>query len=344
MVSAQQPAFHRAKISVVIVTWNSERYIPFVFESLRQQTFKDFNVIVIDNASVDSTVSVIQESYSDVASVVLLKENSGFARGYNLGIHWSDGEYVLIMNDDVVLDQDYLAEAVKFMDENEKVGVLQGKVLHWDVSSNRKQDTVDTLGIDMHYNLRFTNRGEGDVSPKLEKEAVPVFAFCGACVLVRKSALKTVQYKQEFFDEQFFMYKEDIDLSWRMRHMNWDIVYFPPAVSYHGRTIKKGDDSSNVSVASHRVTKSKFVNRISYRNHIAMLIKNLFVKNAVTNFFSISWYELKKIGYILIMEPTTLLAFVDIVQWIPELYKKRKQIMTTTKIDAAAIAAWIKKP
>ncbi len=332
----------RAKVSVVIVTWNSERYIPFVFESLRNQSFTDFNVIVIDNASVDKTVAMTEAIGKELVTVVSLKENSGFARGYNLGIHWSDGEYVLIMNDDVVLDQDYLQEAVQFMDVNEKVGVLQGKVLHWDVASNRKQDTVDTLGIDMLNNLSFVNRHEGEISPKLEREAIPVFGFSGCCALLRKTALKSVQYQQEFFDELFFMYKEDIDLSWRLRHMNWDIVYFPPAISYHGRTLKKPDDQhSNIGIAAHRVTKSAALNMISYRNHLAMLYKNCFMSNVWHVFRSFMWYECKKIGYILLAEPKTLLAFKDLLLFARRLYRKRKHIMETTKIDGHAINAWI---
>lgn len=330
------------RVSIIIVTWNAAKFIPFVIDSIIRQSFKDYEVLVIDNSSLDNTVSVLKQKYKDNVKLVEQKKNLGFSKAYNFGIHWTSGEYVLVMNQDLVLDEDFLQEAVNFMDKNPRIGALQGKILQWEVASNRKKDLVDNLGIDIYKNHSFVNRLEGEKSPKLEKTAESVFAFSGSCVLLRRQALWEIKYGQEFFDEDFFMYKEDIDLSWRLRHKNWDIVYYPLSVAYHARSLKQARSKGNLSIAFNRHKKKKFFNYISYRNHLFLLFKNQFSKNFIFYFFPIFWYELKKLVFILLFEQYSLKAWLDFFKKIPILLSKRKQIMADTKLTPESLRLWLK--
>jgi len=332
----------KSKVSIIIVTWNAEKFIPYVLDSIAKQTFKDYDVLIVDNASIDGTVKMLENKYSAKVKVVKQKNNLGFSKAYNLGIHWTNGEYVLVMNQDVVLDCDFLKEAVRFMDKHLVIGALQGKIMQWKMASNRKMDIVDNLGIDIFKNHSFLNRFEGEKSPKLEQNAEPVFAFCGSCVLLRRRALEDIKYEQEFFDEDFFMYKEDIDLSWRLRHKNWDIVYYPPAIAYHARTLRDSVSKKNLAIAAHRQTKRKFLNYISYRNHILLLLKNEFSQNLFYYFLFIFWYEFKKFVFISLAEQYTLKAWYDILKKLPSILHKRKVIMTKTKLNPEDIRVWIK--
>lgn len=337
--SQQKP--DKKKVSIVIVTYNAENYIPYVLASVEKQTFRDFNVLVIDNASLDQTVDLLQTKYFPLVKVSKQKDNSGFSRGYNLGIHWTDGDYILIMNQDVVLDSDFLELAVKFLDCHPRVAVLQGKIMQWEFVGNRKKDIIDNIGVAIHKNLSFTNRLEGEASPKQESSAEAVFAFSGSCVLLRRSALKQIVYQQEFFDELFFMYKEDIDLSWRLRQAGWDIVYLPTAVAYHARTIRRIGKNTNREIAANRYNKNHFFNYLSYRNHLYLLLKNLSLKTFLQYFFPIIWYELKKLLFVILTEPKTLKAYYEVLVNIREIRKKRKRIFSASKLSAADFSTWI---
>lgn len=330
------------EVSIIIVTWNAKKFLPFLFDSIEKQTFKDFNVLVIDNASLDNTAGIINDKYFPLAKVVRQKNNSGFSKGFNLGIHWTSSKYVLILNQDLVLDSEFLEVAVDFMNKNSKVGALQGKILQWETAGNKKLDLVDNLGINIYKNHSFLNRHEGEKSPKLEKNARPVFAFSGSCALLRRQALDEIKYKQEFFDEDFFMYKEDIDLSWRLRHKNWNIVYYPPAVAFHSRTLKNTVCKDNLSIAAHRYTKRKQLNYLSYRNHLYTLFKNQFYQNFIFYFFYIFWYEFKKLIFIILAEPGSLKAWIDFLINIFKFYKKRRYILKNSKLKPADLRSWIK--
>ncbi len=334
--------FKKKKVSIVIVTWNAAKFIPFVIDSIEKQNFKDYEVLVIDNSSLDETVNILSQKYKDKVKIVKQKKNLGFSKAYNLGIHWTRGEYILVMNQDLVLDQDFLYESVNFMDKNTRVGALQGKILQWEVASNRRKDIVDNLGVDIYKNHSFVNRLEGERSPKLEKNAVAVFAFSGSCVLLRRQAVEEIKFKQEFFDEDFFMYKEDIDLSWRLRHKNWDIVYYPLAIAYHARTLKQGRGNGDLAIIENRRKKKKYLNYISYRNHLYLLFKNEFGQNFLFYFFPIFWYEFKKVIYVCLFEQYSLRAWLDFFVKLPTMLAKRRQIFVNTKLTPKELRLWIK--
>ncbi len=345
----EEQKFHKPKISIVIVTWNCADYIRHVISAIAEQTFTDFNILVIDNNSEDDTVEILQNNFGSIVRIVKQKKNVGFSKGYNLGIHWTKGDYVLVMNQDVVLDKNFLRHAKAFLDYEKKIGAVQGKILHWDIVSNKRVDIVDTCGLVIHPSHKIENLFEGkkekDISTDYNEEdsAIPIFGFSGSCVMFRREALEDVQFEREFFDENFFAYKEDADLSWRMRHRNWDIVYLAKARAWHGRTLKGINNQSDKEVIKHRKTKNARYNMMSYRNHLYMLLKNEYIKNIIYYFVPLMRYEIKKLGYILFFEQKTLLAFKDIVINFQRMRKKRLFIIKNSKMPAKIFQEWVSK-
>ncbi|MGB0757654.1 MAG: glycosyltransferase family 2 protein [Patescibacteria group bacterium] len=336
----------KSSISVVIVTWNAGAYIRHVLTSLLEQTYSKFDVLIIDNGSTDDTVSVIKNNYSDDVKVVEQKKNTGFSKAYNAGIHWTKGEYVLIMNQDVVLESDFLSHCAEFMSSHDVVGAVQGKVLHWNVTQNKRESVIDTCGVNVTKQHSFYNRFEGlresDV-PECE-EVKPVFAFSGSLVLLRRSALVDVSYKKEYFDEDFFAYKEDVDLSWRLRHAHWDIVYLPTARAYHGRTLSsKGNHNDRSYLMQNRKKQDPFLHMISYRNHLSTLIKNQQTKNILLYAPYIFWYELQKIVYMVVFERSTFKGIFSFIKQLPKTLKKRKRILENSHLKSATFKEWTKE-
>lgn len=344
------------KISVVIVTWNGASYIEACLDSVLNQSvpsifvtddgmgefFPFFDILVVDNGSDDKTIDIIATKYKSKINLVRNKSNLGFSRGYNKAIHWTSGRYILLLNQDVILDKDYLMEAVSFLDTYSEVAVVTGKVLKWDYLNQKKTDIIDSTGLEFHKNFSFSNSLEGVKDKGQADEIKPVFGFSGSVALVRRGALYDIKEDMQFFDEAFWSYKEDVDVSFRLRWRNWDIVYLPVAKAYHKRSVGASTDNKSFSsIASHHNRKADLINYLSYRNHIMLLIKNIPLSVFFKYFFNFVVYEMGKFFYILFTKPQIHRVWLEIFKEFPSLLKKRKQISKNRKINPLGIKPWI---
>ncbi|MFH0988005.1 MAG: glycosyltransferase family 2 protein [Parcubacteria group bacterium] len=325
------------RVSINLVTWNGSRHIEACLRSVLNQTFKDFSLLIIDNGSSDNTLEIINERYPHL-SVVRHKENIGFCAGHNQALHWSRSDYAVCLNQDVVLDANFLAVLVDFMDSHPMAGSATGKVLR--LQDGEPTKYIDSVGLRLFKNYRVADIGAGEVDDGQYDLLNEVFGPSGAVPFYRRKALEEVMYNQEYFDQDFFFYKEDADLAHRLRYAGWESWRVSGAVAYHERSAKEGKvATSNIDIARNRKHKSRFVNFYSYRNHLYFLIKNLpgwkFV--SVPSLF---WYEFRKLGYSLIMEPRNLRAWWDVIRLRKTLLAKREFIMKNAKVDLAAIAGW----
>ena len=119
------------KLSVHLVTWNGVKYIPYLFESLRKQSFKDWELLVIDNGSGDGTSEAIEkelQSFPAPARFVRNEKNLGFAHGHNQAVHATQGEYIQLLNQDMYLAQDYFEKIVAMMEEHPEAGAVGPKI------------------------------------------------------------------------------------------------------------------------------------------------------------------------------------------------------------------------
>jgi GT2 family glycosyltransferase len=218
------------KVAVVIPNWNGKVYIGNCLDSLLNQTIKA-KIIVVENGSVDGSLEYLKEHFPEV-ELVINKKNLGFAGGVNSGIKKAiDSDYIALFNNDAVADKNWLKELVKTMDESKKNGIATSKIL------DKDGKTIDSTG-DMFtiWGLPYP-RGRGELVSDKYDGKTDIFAGSGGASIYRVSMLKEIG----LFDEDFFAYYEDVDISFRAQLAGWKVKYVPYAIAYHqiGATSQK---------------------------------------------------------------------------------------------------------
>lgn len=397
-----------ARVRVHLVSWNGARYVPFLFASLRAQTFRDFELRVLDNGSSDGMVEAMEAELRRDFPVAhrLIREtrNTGFAPAHNRLIRDAlkgDPDCILLLNQDMYLEPNYLESVVACMDAHPDAGAATGLLLRWNFPSQARTDAertqtdaeishsgilknvrmsefmqqtktevIDSAGLAVRRTRQVVERRGGErlgvtlsdpehsegeskglpsgrqkrdpstsLRPVVEQsfttglrfaqdDSIEVFGVSGALPMYRTAAIKSIMYKGEFFDEDFFSYKEDVDAAFRLRSAGWKACLVPSARAYHDRSAAGAADGNWRSVIRNRKAKSSIANYYSYRNHLLTLIKNerfgMFFRDAPF----ILWYELKKAIYLLLFEPRILIrGWRDIIRLLPRMFKKRRSIM-----------------
>ena len=225
------------KLSVVIVSYNVRPYLEQCLQSVQRALEGiEGEVFVVDNHSDDDSVKTVREHYSWVR-LIENQENLGFSKANNLAIRQAQGDYVLLLNPDTVVAEDTFQKSLKFMDEHPKAGGAGVMMCYEDGSkapeSRRALPTPWVAALKM---MGFTKRYYMSHLPWDQPCQIEVVS--GAFCLLRHEALKTVG----LLDEDFFMYGEDIDLSYRLLKGGWENWYLPyPIVHYKGRSTQKSD-------------------------------------------------------------------------------------------------------
>ncbi len=229
------------------------------------------------------------------------------------------------MNQDVVLDKDFVYYAVKAFDE--ETASIQGKVLRFNQDGSFSEK-IDTTGLMILKNRRIINRGQGK-----EEQFDPgeIFGADGSCPVYRKKALEDVKIDNTYFDEDFFAYKEDVDLAWRLRLAGWKSVYQPEAKAYHWRG--SGDSAVRTpwGIIRERRKLSKFSKYLAFKNQRLMQLKNEEIGCLIKH---LPWIFPKELGawiYILCFEQYTWPAVRDLFKQAPKAWRKRKIIMSNRK-------------
>jgi len=330
-----------------LVTFNGVKYLPFCLNSLAKQTFQDFFLLIVDNCSQDRTVGYLKENFPQI-KLVEHQQNIGFAKAHNQGISWTDSQYVMLLNQDVILEEDYLEKALDYLDNHADIAVLGGKTKVWDFYNNFKTNFIDSIGLKVYKNHRVVDIGQGEPDQSQYDQIQEVFGISGSLPIYRRTALEQVkiQFKsalqhQEYFDEDFFSYKEDVDLSFRLRLAGLKSVYFPDAVAYHDRSVKRARQLNDKATRQSRKAKDAVVKAYSYKNHLLLLLKNEFFINFLKYFPFILLYELKKLVFILLFERTSLNGIGLFLQQKSKILKKRGYIIKhIRKIGADDLAQW----
>lgn len=345
-----------AQVMVTIVSWNGKRYLSELLPSLEAQTYKDIQVLIIDNGSDDGTIEWLRATYPRIG-VVKNARNIGFGPGHNLGIryaldHWPgeplEDRFVLVANQDIILTPTYIEEMVAAARAHPEAASFGGKLLrafgenqHDEVMRETvKSDVIDTTGLAAHKDRTFSDRGAGEMDKGQYDQQQEVFGICAALCLYRASALVDARYNEEYFDHDFFAYKEDIDLAWRLRWLGWSARYVPTAIAYHYRGMYGKERMSWRERMKARRTRSPFRNALSTRNHWNMLMKNESCTNAMLALPFILFAELKRALYILVAEPRSLSASVQAVTRIPLMMRKRSVTFAKARVSRADMRTW----
>ena len=211
-------------VSIIIVNWNGLVHLPDCLDSLAAQTFRDFEVVLVDNGSEDGSVSFVRKRYPWV-QVVPLQENVGFASGNNRGLEHSKGDYIVTLNNDTRAEPEWLEILVRVADAHPRAGMVGSRIC-----SFSEPDIIDSIGMgicrDGMSRGRFRNRRWSE----LHLPDVDDILFPSACVALYRRAMLE---ETGFFDDDFFAYAEDSDLGLRGRLADWKAVAATQAVVYH---------------------------------------------------------------------------------------------------------------
>lgn len=214
--------------SVIIPNWNGVKLLGQCLDALRRQTFKDFEIIVVENGSTDGSVEFVKKNYPEV---VLLEQetNLGFAGGVNVGLRHSKVKYKILLNNDTAVDSGWLKALVETADKHNTAFAVVSKILEASKEKQPKQYKIDSTGDQYStWGMPFP-RGRGEVDTGQFDSGEQVFAACGGSVLYRSNLLAKVG----LFDEDFFAYYEDVDISFRARLLGYTVLYEPKSVVYH---------------------------------------------------------------------------------------------------------------
>lgn len=226
--------------TIIIVTFNSQKYLSKAIECINQQTHPMTKIIIVDTGSDDTTYLLPYKPQSNV-EVIIAEKNSGFCKGNNIAFSKlpNNSDYVFFLNPDAFITPSFVSSAVAFLEspQNQHYGALTGTVLGYNMNANQPTGTYDTTGIFRKWYGRWYDRGQGQAyHPGLFSLQEDLEAICGAVFFCRKKALDSVMFlNNEVFDNTFYMYKEDIDLSLRLRRKGWKLAFLPQLISYHCR-------------------------------------------------------------------------------------------------------------
>jgi len=296
------------KLSIIIVTYNSLNYLKACLTAIKNQTFKDYEIIVIDNNSIDGSLALIKKDYPEIKTLKNVR-NLGLCRANNQGIKLARGEYVLIMNPDVILENSTLTELIKIAEIKPRAGAIGPKLLR--LINKQKSAIIDSSGLKVLPYYKIVERGAGEQDRGQYNKVEEVFGLTGACVLYKKEALEEIKEKEQYFDERFFVYKEDIDIMQRLKKQGWQNWYVPTAVAYHQRQARGDEKTSNWKTIKERRKRNRMINYYSYRNHLLFLNKHLGKGKILKKIFLIIPYEIGKFIYLLFFETRNIKGFFD---------------------------------
>lgn len=249
-------------VSAIVVSHNSKNVLPRCFDSLLNQTHSLRQIFLVDSGSDDRQYL---KAYQDISNVTVIEtENIGFAQANNRGFaqRSHDSDFVLFLNPDAFLSRSFIEQAVASMLAHPTAGIIGGKILWFDLEQASMTTAIDSTGIFRKWYGRWYDRGQGqeDLGQYNHPEEVP--AVCGAVMFCRCSAL-TEGGAQHVFDPDFFLYKEDIELSLRLRKNGWQLFYLPSLRAYHGRGWSK--DRNKIPLTLRRLAAESEI--LLYKKH-----------------------------------------------------------------------------
>ncbi len=326
------------RVVISLVTHNESRDVERLLPTVFAQTLRDLAVVAVDNASEDGTRAALAafEKVTPVPMTVIpSRENLGYTGGHNLGIERAlalGADWVLVLNADVVLDPEFLG---RLLDEavgpaHREVAAFTGKILRADGAELTPTRVLDTVGIRMTRSGRHFDVGGGLVDDGRYDRPAEIFGVSGCVALYRAVALADVRISTGFFDDDFFVYREDVDLAWRLRGRGWRARCVPAAVAWHRRR----------NLPERRREMSALANLHSVKNRFLLRVNNAGTDHLRATFARTFPRDLLVVGGCLTVERTSLPA----LKWLAEnrvhLLSKRAEIQKGRRVPDRELLRW----
>ncbi len=317
------------KIAIVVINYNGKNLLKKFLPSLvKYSDIKISDIFIVDNNSDDGSVDFIKKNYSSV-KIIQNDKNYGYAKGYNVGLNKIQSQYLVLINNDVEVSENWLDPMFNSMEQNKKIGSCQPKIL-----SYKNRTTFEYAGAAGGY-LDYLGypycRGRIFDTVELDKgqydSPKEIFWSSGACMMVRNKLFK----KLEGFDESFYAHMEEIDLCWRIKGLGFKNFCFPKSIVYHlgGGTL------------NYNSPKKTYLN---FRNNLIMITKNESLISLTLKLPFRLFLDILASFYILIKNKSLLhfleiiKAYVSFIIKLPHLlFKKEKTKMNSNKLNKSII-------
>ena len=288
-------------VSIIVVAAGRGSYIKNCLDSLARQNYPFLDTIVVDNSLNPDIKQLITRSYPHVRLFVQEK-NIFYAAALNIGIEQAKGDYILCLNDDVTLDEFFVEKALRGFSVNERIGMVSGKILRSD------RVTIDSAGLFLSAWRTPRERGYGNKDRgQFDKERF-IFGVNGAAAFYRRKMLEEIKEEGNYFDTDFCMFYEDLDIAWRSQRRGWKGYYIPEALVYHLRGGSVRPYNANKPFARLYINDTLQLHLL--KNRYLAIIKNDSPLKLLIRSPLVLSYELFIWAYIIIFRPGLIKLFM----------------------------------
>jgi GT2 family glycosyltransferase len=287
------------RLALHLSTYNGSEFLPGLFASLDAQTDQDWVLRIRDDGSNAEELAKTRT----IIGVHAERRRIDFVGGVNIGFAAShqdmyaahDEELVLLVNQDVICTPAYIATVRRYMEEHSDVAAAAGTILRWNWDANhvsRLTNIIDSIGLAKARSHKVYDIASGVSLEDCTAQYVPVFGISGCLPMYRRSVLGAT-----LFDTMYFMYKEDVDVAYRIQELGFRSVRVPGTIAYHFRGFQQS--------ILHRGVSSRF-QELSYRNHLRNLRKHLSLRDWLRDGWAIVPFECAKACFFLLTNPMIL--------------------------------------
>lgn len=316
------------KVLIGLVSYNDLHYLKEVLPILDQlRDVLPADVAVLDTAHNDKVEEYVLKKFPHFNYFRHKNGNIGYGRGYSEILKKFPGhKYFLVCTNDVLLNVSVVKDAVKMMESDSSKTMCVGKLYHWDFENNYRTRVIDSLGIVAEKRHHFYDRGAGEIDTgQYDDTLEDVFGISGATFLIRTSVIPSLHGKEwQLFDERMWMYKEDIDLSYRLRWLGEKLVILPEVWGWHARTASNMDGQGSRSLLNAQKEKAGYTRLNSYKNHILMLKNNFSLRYGFIVILNVLVFEFIKAIYMLAKHPTVFFAGIKTLLFVRGRSSKRQ--------------------
>lgn len=312
-------------VSIIIVNFNGEKWLESCLNSLNSMTYKNFEIIIVDNDSNDSSIEIIKR-YENI-KLIKNNENSGFAKGNNIGLKYSSGDYILLLNNDTIVEKDFLSKLVHKMTNNSKIGSVQPKI--YQMTNHKKIESCGSYLTNncFLYHYGFNKRE----NVKKYNISFKVFSNLGSCMLIKKSVIDKIG----LFDEDFLCYYEEVDFCHRVWISGYECWYEPNSSIYHYGGGTSMNFNNSIVLYNH------------YKNKYSSMIKNYEIKNMYRIIYLLFANIFISLIFLLKGNLKHFIAIYRSIFWniknINNTIKKRKKVQNIRKLTDKAYFKSVKK-
>lgn len=309
-------------VSVIIVGKEKPTLLYRCLNSLEKQIYHNLEIILVDNGSSEHMLDEITRRYPKI-KIIRNRENEFYCKPLNRGISESKGDYVLCLNNDVLLSPVYISESIRCFSLDKKIGMVTGKML----KSDKKH--IDSAGLKLGKSRRPVDRGYRKKDISIFWKSGYVFGPAGSASFFRKEMLDDIAVNGEYFDEDFKIYYEDLDIAWRANNMGWRGYYTSNAIGLHYRGGSAKDRKSIFTRYDFPALNSECKKHLIKNRYLTILKNDTFFKFLI-NLPFIIFYDLRLWAYLFFFETK---LFIELLKKgnnfkiaVSKILKKRKNI------------------